>query len=197
MRSLTQTARDFLSSLRRIPTVPSRDVKSLIEAEIDDPTVVDGWIDFHEQFAGYVVDVGHGDGAVWGLAHLNSRRLRPGTIEIDYLFENDRDSAYILCADCHPSFEHFLHKNGQFRNPPARDFGVHVERHAFLWNLGRQGPLSVIRRGELRDPQMITEWKKTVEVPEASDDFLRYSRGNGVALVWKADCSTPMRGWRC
>lgn len=196
MRNLTQLAQDYLASLPRVRAVPTKVVRALVEEEMDDPAAVDIWIDFHDQFAGYVEPICPGMDAVWGLANLDPGGVHPPMIEIDYDFEHDKETAYISCATRFGRYEYHLDKDGSFWSPSARDFGVRVERLALVWDLENWGELSAISRSELRDPSMLSEWGKTVDIPEATDKYYRYSRGDGLFLIRSADSETPEAAWR-
>lgn len=196
MRILTTTANDYLASLRRVPTVPTKVVRALVEAKMDDPRAVDVWLDFHEQFGGYVVPLTRRENARWGLAHLDPSGARPPSVDVEYDFDHDKESAYIYCAACHGSYEHYLDKKGEFYGPSARDFGVHVERNALMWELEGLGPVTYMDSDELQDPMMSSQWRQAVDILEASDQFYRYSRGDGLLILRESDSDVPLEGWK-
>lgn len=196
MLRLSTLAKEFLASTKRVASVPTADLRPQIEEAIGTCDAVESWLAFHEQFAGYVHDFGHGDWVIWGLAHKESHWQAPGLVEISFEEQEGKGEPRIRCAESHPSYAHELLDSGEFWSPPAENFGVHVERTALLWSLDQRSELHGLCGEELRDPKMLSEWNCATENPEATDRFTRYLGSEHFLVIWHRDMSAPSRGWR-
>lgn len=58
------------------------------------------WLDFHEQFAGYELDLGN-DLIVLGIGHDE-----PSWVPRPFNYDRERGSTFITCADGHPSYDY-------------------------------------------------------------------------------------------
>ncbi len=117
MTGLSPRATQFLKSLRRRPAVT--DIPLIRAAFTSDGIdVPDVWVDFHNRYAGFVIDLGAGALAVLGIAHRSAENMgRAGHGGLYYCWDDERPQGGALrvdCADAHPSFEFVLTDSGHF-----------------------------------------------------------------------------------
>lgn len=176
--SLSPRAQAYLATLQRVEAVPVSDVERALVARGYTPYVP--WLAFHEQFAGYVEDIGAGDVALWGLmiAQRFCGYLEPNEL---YVTTHERfGPVYAACADAHPSHGYNLTPDGKFVGPPfpCASFGVKVERNALMWEFASAGPAR--RTYDLDGVPIIDQRASLLErlrpyhAPEASDRFANY-----------------------
>jgi len=139
---LTNRAKSWLSTLSREKTLPTVEVEKILLDGGHTPHQV--WLDFHENYGGYIEEVGPGDIAIWGLA----RGANPATPLLWFKAEQvyieparKRFSEAILCADAHPTHGYELGSDGRFFGigGPAESFVMKLERHGVLHDFHSRG----------------------------------------------------------
>ena len=181
---LSTHAKKFLSTLKRHRSIPTKEVEIIIKN--GEYPCFTSWLDFHEQYAGYVEIFGQ-DRAVWGLAHEKPVWLPSREVEIDQ--ELNTDIWYITCADVHPSYTYQLDNKGNFLGFDAESFDINVERKALVWFFYNAGKSKVLYGEELIESNLREIFVSQIKpdlVPEASDRFFRYYMNDKYLLVENA-----------
>jgi|GEM_PF-2117210 len=175
--TLSRRAQDYLAILHREEPVPVAAVAQLLAAE--NVPAHPAWLSFHEQFAGYVEDIGSGDFAVWGLAFGSARKSGGDALTV-FVNRFKGTLVSISCADVHPSWDYNLTPEGKFIGPPfpSGNFTVKVERNALMWEFVKAGPVQ--RLYEINGVSLNAHRKQLLEelaayrMPEASDRIANY-----------------------
>lgn len=168
---LSKRALDYLATLKREPFMPTTEAEATLRAEGHPVFAV--WLEFHERYAGYVMNLGE-DVGVLGLIHESPRWLDPRKPR---LFRGQREGFwYIICADIHPSYDYRLKQNGLFLGGPAESFDTYMEQQAMLWEFysGREHCRHLFP--ETEEPAFRDQILKRPTlrlVPEATDQFSR------------------------
>lgn len=168
---LSQRGQDFLASLERRPSVPTAQVEAILAAA---GVVNPAWLDFHQRYAGYVLDLGR-DIAVLGLVFDAAEWFEPGEPRF-FRVQHTGEIWGIACADAHPSYEYVLTVEGQFQGGLAESFDVFVEQSACLWWFRSRGKVRLCKISTIQDDEFrarLLERPTLQPVPEASDQFTR------------------------
>ena len=190
---LTERAKSYLSTLKRIPPVPSAQVEKVL---LDQGSpCFQPWLDFHERYAGYVEPLGL-DTAIWGIVHEKSYWIAPGRAEVDR--ETHEDVWYVTCAEVHPSYNYLLDDKGEFLGRPAESFDIKVERNALHWEYFCQGEAGHIEH-HVKDAALIARLlQRSQPIAEASDRHFTYFRCDDFVAIQnfgtKAFSQVWMRG---
>jgi hypothetical protein len=191
--TLSRRAQDYLATLRREEPVPVAAVAQLLAAE--NVPAHPAWLLFHEQFAGYVEDIGSGDLAAWGLAFGSAKEFAGDALTVS-ISRYKGTVVSISCADVHPSWDYNLTPEGKFNGPPfpAENFTVKVERNALMWEFVKAGPVQRLYEingaslNDLRKP--LLEELAAHRVPEASDGIANYYASSTKLLLESLGNST-------
>lgn len=190
--SLSPRALACLASMRRNDPVPVSEVVEALKRE--GCPAFDTWLDFQARYGGYEENLGD-DVAIWGLMHREPAWLAPGEVSVERRGEGWR----IECADVHPSYDFWLHSNGEFVSTGGgghyQTFDVRVERGAVFWEGTTQGRSWRMDWDLLKAVGSVDELQhlsRAERVPEASDkystcwraDDLIIVSGEGPAQVW-------------
>ena len=189
--NLSPVAKRYLMTLERVEAVPTRIVEDELRRSSTGPLAV--WLDFHENFAGYVQPLGR-ESATWGLMHRDPEWLEPLSLDLEP--EKDGSALYVACADVHPSYDYRLDDKGAFLSPPAESFGVFVERSATLWDFGARGPVAPMTADELQGEAFLRRLSESNPEPSLSDVNANYYALDGCFVVWAAGDARPRRGWK-
>ena len=179
--TLSDRAVAWLGALRRErPVSLLRVHRALDEAGVP---AFEPWLEFHDRYAGYAVPVG-ADGAVWGLMHDAPRfwpRRVPGSLDVE---RDDDDGLWtIACADAHPSHEQRLDERGVLLAGPVSRFDVYVEQKALWAEFCAASPAPRVHFGRIDEALAERLETRAERVPEASDDYQEYRRGDDVLGV--------------
>lgn len=184
---------EFLASLTRLDAVPVADVeRMLLDAGGPVPPI---WLDFHERYAGYVLELGD-DSGVLGLAHERGTWLEPHALRL--FRRQDRRVWGIACADIHPSYEYVLDTEGEFVGGPAESFDVYIEQFACIWTFTKTKfrglPFKQIRSPEFRAEVLA---RASLEfVAEASDRYSKVWMDDRYLVVDNPETSELKDGWQ-
>jgi hypothetical protein len=178
--ALTQRAKDWLATLARIPAVPTK----LVEQRIRDAGYAPhpAWLDFQDNYAGYIEQVAPGDLAFWGLCHAATRDPPLQWVNPDEVFISPGQFARpegIVCADAHPVHDYILLANGMFLGAggPTQTFEQKVEIAGVKYEFYRRGKVEITRHGkDLTQPDnadLVGDMRPHF-VPEASHKNIEY-----------------------
>lgn len=177
---LTDRAQKYLTTLQRLPPVPTRDVERALREE--GAPCFEVWLDFHELYAGYVEPLG-ADQAVWGIVHQKSQWIPPGRASVEQTSEQGSEWL-VTCADVHGSYVYRLTDTGRFFERSAESFDIKVERNAARMAFARDPRGRAQIWFELKDPAFRERLNREAKVvPEASDRFYRIYLGDSVFAV--------------
>lgn len=170
--SLSPRAQRYLAKVPRGSAVPVERVAEALR-EIDAP-VFDVWLDFHARYAGYVESLGN-DSAVWGLAHTDSYWQNPMAASAKRYDTGWR----VVCAEAHPSYEYWLHENGEFSScgggGRCESFEVKLERDGVVYETfteGRSWTLDFALLEAARTTEKLCRLVGAQVIPEASDKYV-------------------------
>ena len=177
---LTQRAKDWLATLDRIPAVPTAVVEKRIRDAGFTPHAL--WLDFHDEYAGYVEPIAGGELAYWGLVQPVNRDPPVVWVEADKVVITPADGRLpdgIVCADAHPVHDYELLANGRFLGigGPADAFATKIERAGVMQDFHARGKVAITQHStDLNSPesQKIIADMRPFLVPEASDSFAEY-----------------------
>jgi hypothetical protein len=97
---LSERARRYLASLRRIKAVPTPEVERALREQ--GLPCFSAWLDFHERYAGYVEPLG-AEVAIWGIVHENSHWIKPGRAAVEKSHGEEAEWL-VACAEVHGSY---------------------------------------------------------------------------------------------
>jgi len=193
MTGLSPCATQFLESLQQRPAVTDIPlIRAAFASEgIDAPDV---WFEFHQRYAGFVIDLGAGALAVLGIAHRRAQNMgRAGHGDLYYCWDDERPQGGALridCADAHPSFEFVLTDTGHFLGSGcgggADSFDIKFEQWA-IWSTSGIDKTWAVRwlRGESAAALMTSRELAKSLVPEASDSqSTMYAEADFVLQHW-------------
>jgi hypothetical protein len=128
--------------------------------------------------------------ARWGLVHHQPEWLAPGEVSIERRGEQWR----IVCADVHPSYDFWLHSNGEFSSLGGgghyENFDVRFERGAVFWEGTTQGRSWRMDWDVLKAVGSVEELRQLARaemVPEASDKYSTCWRSDELIIVTGED----------
>ncbi|MEM6993477.1 MAG: hypothetical protein AAF721_23385 [Myxococcota bacterium] len=177
---LTQYATDFLATLRRDTAVPTALVEKRIRDAGHDPHPV--WLEFHDEYAGYIEELTPGDNAFWGLCHAADREPPPVWVDADQVHITPPSGQLpqgIVCADAHPVHDYELLANGHFLGVggPAESFDRKLERHGLMMAFYKRGKVVQTRferdLAKAENVELIDEMRGSF-LPEPSDKHAQY-----------------------
>lgn len=187
---LTNRARKYLATLKRVSFVPTKQVENLL-SDCGCPCI-SKWLDFHEEYAGYVEVLGK-DKAIWGLAHEKPTWQDPFSVDVDY---DKKESSYdIVCADVHPSYNYILSDNGEFWGFPSGDFNIYLERKALGHEFSINSNVILVTQDELDQVMLHEVLKNENLLSEASDRFYKYYAFKDL-LLFEDLSDFKVKGWR-
>jgi hypothetical protein len=180
---LSDLAKEYLASLPREKPVSCERVQQEIE-KLDAP-LFEIWLQFHQNYAGYVETIGN-DYACWGLMHDDLRfsppGMKPNSIDAHY---DHHDTVWrIRCADAHPSYNFELDQHGELLNGPASSFDLYVEQSALYRHFCTSGdqPKSQFRFAQ-DDIARELEDNGAELIENASDQYQEYWIGKNILAV--------------
>ncbi len=178
--ALTERANAWLATLDRETPLAAAVVDRLIREAGSTPHPE--WLAFHDNYAGYIEQVGPGDIAIWGLARPADASPAP------IWFAPDSDSIVpaqyhfpeaVLCADAHPVHGYELGADGAFRGigGPAATFEMKLERHGLMkefYDRGKVRRTFVTRKCDEPQNHYLLRDMAEAFVPEASDKAMQF-----------------------
>jgi hypothetical protein len=179
---LSERARHYLSTMTRIPAVPTEEIERVLKRQGD--KCFPAWLEFHERYAGYIEPLGL-ESAVLGIVHTRSRWIRPGCAIVSRSYESNA-FWFVTCADVHPSYVYSLGDSGFFRERPASSFEVNLERSAArVAFFGEPGPTRPQRFPQYPPAQALLDRLQTETsiVAEASDEHYQVLLGERLYAV--------------
>ncbi len=140
------------------------------------------WLDFHEQYAGYIEPTGPREIAIWGLARSAHASPTPTWLPPDSVIiipPEHRFTEAIYCADVHPVHGCELGADGSYRGlgGPALTFDMAIERHGVLKDFYGRGKVTrTLLTRNVNEPQHqeLLHSMAQALVPEASDRATHY-----------------------
>jgi hypothetical protein len=166
---LSERARQYLASLKRLPAVPTATVEKVLKDQ--GGPCFPAWLDFHERYAGYVEPLGL-DSAVLGIVHAQSHWLKPGGAAVSRSYEPGAEW-FVTCAEAHPSYVYELGDTGFFKVPAAASFEIKLERSALRMAFMSRPGAAWTPPGVRDDPELARLAAAAARVPEASDDHFQ------------------------
>ncbi len=178
--ALTKYAKDFLATLRRDKAVPTKEVEQRIR-DAGYPAHP-CWLEFQDNYAGYIEELAPGDIAVWGLSHAVDREPPPMWVDADQVHITPPDGRLpegIVCADAHPVHDYELLANGHFLGigGPAESFERKLERHGLMMDFASRGAArQTVFTKDMAAPELVEliDEMKDSFVPEPSDKHAVY-----------------------
>lgn len=183
---LSERGQRWLKRLSREVPLPSAEVVKLIEdaGYVAHPA----WIEFHDQFAGYIEEVAPGDIAVWGLARRKDA-TPPVSCQLGTIFIAPPEGHLpetIMCADVFPVHDYYLDPSGAFYGVggPADSFAMKLERNGLVSEFRLQGGQQTLltHKSDLPEHQKLLSEMQDFLVPEASSKAEKYFLHGGRLL---------------
>lgn len=134
---LSERAQRYLQTLKRRPHVSDlKQVRAALKkagVPITQPV-----LDFHETFAGYVVEV-WGDEGPLGIIHptIQAHESFCQPMEVGgYLDDEEPEKSMLACADIHMSWEMLIELDGTYycNGPESSSYFMWTEQNAYLWD---------------------------------------------------------------
>jgi hypothetical protein len=182
---LSEGARRHLDSHPRADAVPTAEVERILRREGIEP--LEPWLDFHDRYAGHILDLGAGDRAALGLVQRHDGWWPAGTVG-HFAVEDGEQPSEIFCADAHPSYGYVLSPTGRLHVGPTESFDIFMEQAALRVEVcdeiqQRTGwPPQVLVN--VTEPDLLDLLATEASpVHEASDEYHSYVAGDGVLGV--------------
>jgi hypothetical protein len=136
-RTLSDRAQRYLQTFKRRPHVSDLQLvrKALKAADVP---ITQAVLDFHETFAGYLVDVWGDEGAL-GIIHptIEAHESFCEPMEVGgYLDDEEPEKSMLACADIHMSWEMLIELDGTYHcnGPLSSSYFAYTEQSAFMWD---------------------------------------------------------------
>lgn len=142
-RKLSDRAQRYLQTFERRPHVS--DLKLVRKAlKAADVPITEAVLDFHETFAGYVVDIWDDKGPL-GIIHLTIEAHESFCEPMEvggYIDEDEPEESILACADVHMSWEMLIELDGTYHcnGPLSSSYFAYTEQGAFMWDFWNSKP---------------------------------------------------------